>query len=141
MDEGLAGSIADEFAPLQTSEAVGAVADMDAYVPAAALPEVQPEPIAPAAEPQVAERAPQETATSPSPEAATELEKHAPRRSTVREKVSFLSNPSSEAPAPVVDAAPIPSAPAPAEPAPEAPQEAPPPRRAGWWSRRFGSSE
>jgi ribonuclease E len=142
MDEGLAGSIADELAPLQTSEAVGAVADLDAYVvPAAALPEVQPEPIAPAAEPQVAERAPQETATPPSPEAATESEKHAPRRSTVREKVSFLSNPSSEAPAPVVDAAPIPSAPAPAEPAPEAPQEAPPPRRAGWWSRRFGSSE
>jgi len=139
MDEGLAGSIADELASLQTSEAVGAVADLDAYVPAAALPEVQPEPIAPAAEPQVAERASEETATPPSPEAATESEKHAPRRSTVREKVSFLSNPSSEA-APVVDSAPVPSAPAPAEPAPEAPREAPP-RRAGWWSRRFGSSE
>jgi len=139
MDEGLAGSIADELASLQTSEAVGAVADLDAYVPAAALPEVQPEPIAPAAEPQVAERASEETATPPSPEAATESEKHAPRRSTVRKKVSFLSNPSSEA-APVVDAAPVPSAPAPAEPAPEAPREAPP-RRAGWWSRRFGSSE
>jgi len=70
-------------------------------------------------------------------------EKAARRRSTVREKVSFLSSSPSE-PATPVAAAPEPatqSEPAP-EPAPEAATETPAaPRRAGWWSRRFGGGE
>jgi ribonuclease E len=61
----------------------------------------------------------------------------------VREKVSFLTSAQSE-PAPAVshsEAEPAtPPAPAPAEPAPAAAEEAAP-RKAGWWSRRFGGGE
>ncbi|HZC98099.1 MAG TPA: hypothetical protein VE267_18615, partial [Bradyrhizobium sp.] len=63
------------------------------------------------------------------------------RRSTVREKVSFLTSAQPETAPSVSDSAPeqvIPAAPT--EPAPEAASEAQP-RKAGWWSRRFGSSE
>ncbi|WP_024509793.1 ribonuclease E/G [Bradyrhizobium sp. ARR65] len=159
-DDGLAGSIADELVPPPDSEAVNAVADFDSGTSPATLPEAQPGPIAPAPEPQPApEPAAQEVASAPtaeaSPERAAEPEKHVPRRSTVREKVTFLSAagpgeaeqaPAAEsAPAPVSQAEPAPSpepAPAaPAAPAAEAPTEAAPPRRAGWWSRRFGRSE
>jgi ribonuclease E len=59
----------------------------------------------------------------------------------VREKVSFVVNaPPADAPA----MAPVNSQP---EPAPAVEQPAPaaasddPPRRAGWWSRRFGNGE
>jgi len=70
-------------------------------------------------------------------------EKAARRRSTVREKVSFLSSSPSEPAAPVAQAAEPVAPPAPApEPAPEAASETPAaPRRAGWWSRRFGGGE
>ena len=65
------------------------------------------------------------------------------RRSTVREKVSFVSSAPAE-PAPSMShsaAEPVaPPAPAPSEPAPAASDEAAP-RKAGWWSRRFGSGE
>jgi ribonuclease E len=61
----------------------------------------------------------------------------------VREKVSFMSTAQAE-PAPSVShSAPEPMAepaPAPAEPTPAATSEAAP-RKAGWWSRRFGSGE
>ena len=76
--------------------------------------------------------APEETAVEADPAAAR-------RRSTVREKVSFMSSAQAE-PAPTVShSAPEPmTAPAP-EPAPETTSEAP--RKAGWWSRRFGNGE
>ncbi|MDE2063217.1 MAG: hypothetical protein KGJ00_12490, partial [Bradyrhizobium sp.] len=70
---------------------------------------------------------------------ATEADKSARRRSTVREKVSFASHSPSE-PNGTAHSQPEPSASAetPAEAAaPEATTEAAP-RRAGWWSRRFG---
>ncbi|TAI61387.1 hypothetical protein, partial [Bradyrhizobium sp. Leo170] len=75
-------------------------------------------------------------------EPAQENDRAMRRRSTVREKVSFSSQPE---PAPVVvqsESEPIPPAePAPAavaEPAPAATTTEASPRKAGWWSRRFG---
>jgi ribonuclease E len=144
VDDGLAGSIADELGPRSDSEATEAVADFDSGSPEQAPPLLlQPEP-APApqpAQPQPAERAQPETVTaSAHEETAHEAERAAARRrSTVREKVSFLTSPQPEAappPAPVVHSQPEP-APAPAESAPAAASEAQP-RKAGWWSRRFG---
>ena len=136
MDDGLAGSVADEFAPPAASEAEGAVADLDGVSATSSPPLVQPEPVAPAVEPQLADRGPQDT-TSPAPEAAThESEKASPRRSTVREKVSFISD--AQAAAAPVHVSPPEHAP-PAEPGPPAaePANEAAPRRAGWWSRRF----
>ena len=62
------------------------------------------------------------------------------RRSTVREKVSFLSTAQPEAPAPVAPSQPEPPAPAPAQSAAETTTDTQP-RKAGWWSRRFGGGE
>ncbi len=65
-------------------------------------------------------------------------DKAARRRSTVREKVSFLSSSPSRARALAAQASEPVAAPAP-EPAPQETSETPAaPRRAGWWSRRFG---
>ncbi|MCA1452054.1 Rne/Rng family ribonuclease [Bradyrhizobium sp. BRP22] len=147
-EEGLAASIADELGPLSELEATEAVADFDggSPEPAQALirpeqPEVQPEPVAepelhPAENPQ-----PEPVSVAAPEEPAQENDRAIRRRSTVREKVSFGSQPE---PTPVVvqsESEPIPSAePAPAavaEPAPAATTEAQP-RKAGWWSRRFG---
>jgi ribonuclease E len=78
------------------------------------------------------------------PETAQEAERAARRRSTVREKVSFLANAQPEAAtsAPIQSPSEPPEPPAPAapEPAPAASEDAQP-RRAGWWSRRFGGGE
>ncbi|MBR0705794.1 Rne/Rng family ribonuclease [Bradyrhizobium liaoningense] len=153
-EEGLAGSISDEFAASAPPEASDAVADFDGNDGEAAPSIAEAEP---AAEPQVTRYV-----TDPEPRAEVQAEapaqpepavaaadeepaddKTARRRSTVREKVSFLSSSTSE-PATPVAAAPEPVAPpAPApEPAPEAATETPAaPRRAGWWSRRFGGGE
>ena len=133
VEAGQAGSIADELAPPPAPEAAEAVADFDSgHPPAPALPEVQPEPIATAPEAQHVE--PPQAAAVSEPPAEMEHEKPAPRRSTVREKVSFGSGsaPTTEAPAPVAHSAPEPT-PAPAPETSEAQ-----PRKAGWWSRRFG---
>ncbi|MFH0299901.1 Rne/Rng family ribonuclease [Bradyrhizobium sp. 31Argb] len=150
-DEGLAASIADELGPRAEPEAADAVADFDGGSPEPAQTLVQPEPVA---EPefelelQPAESPPPQpepvSVAAPAPEAeepAQENDRAMRRRSTVREKVSFASQPE---PAPVVvqsESEPIPPAePAPAavaEPAPAATTEASP-RKAGWWSRRFG---
>jgi ribonuclease E len=75
-------------------------------------------------------------------EAAHEHDKASRRRSTVREKVSFMTSPGEPA-APLAEATPADVAPPPApEPAPEAAGETPAqPRRAGWWSRRFGGGQ
>jgi ribonuclease E len=146
-DDGLAGSIADELAPPASPEAVNAAADFDDASATPTLPEVQPEPIAPAAEPhgvddqpaQAATSAPlTETASAAEPELAEpeHSEKAGPRRSTVREKVTFLSDTQPVvAPESAQPAASEPASPATgAEPAGETSA----PRRAGWWSRRFG---
>lgn len=151
-EEGLAGSIGDELGGNPPSEATDAVADFDSSgsetAPSIAHSEraapvepqmSQPEPYAPA---------PVETPVQPAPPSAAVVEeesaaddKAARRRSTVREKVSFLSSSPSE-PATPVAAGPEPGAPPAPEPAPEAASETPAaPRRAGWWSRRFGGGE
>jgi ribonuclease E len=159
-EDGLAGSIADELGPTTAPEALDAVADLDSvphgFMPEPALPVIQPESIAPQAAPHEADRHQPETASVAAPEAAVhketqeaahESDKAARRRSTVREKVSFLADappaaaPShaAEAVADQVHAEPV-AAPAPAQPATEATTEAQP-RKAGWWSRRFGNGE
>jgi len=135
----LAGSIADELAPPAASEAADAVADFDSNASSPILPGVQPEPIAPASESQpFAEQPVQQAGGATPPEQPEEPAKPAPRRSTVREKVTPLSEARLEpAPAPESHS---PAEPAPpAEPTPEPGREEP--RRAGWWSRRFGSRE
>jgi ribonuclease E len=134
---GLADSIADELGPASEPEVTEAVADFDSAPP---LSEQQtrvdgnePQPRAEPSQPLQAE-----AAISPvqADEAPAESEKIARRRSTVREKVSFASQPD---PVPAVQASPEPPAAAePAQPAEEA-AEASQPRRAGWWSRRFGN--
>src|SRR6266478_2398919 len=156
-EDGLAGSIADELGPTPVSEATDAVADFDGYSGEPSLPVVQPESILPAVQPEAIapppERQPadhgqqdQQEASRPfvQEDTAQEAERAARRRSTVREKVSFLVEARPDpAPAPVNHNPPQPSvAAAPAQPAPE-PEAADDgqPRRAGWWSRRFGSGE
>lgn len=149
LEDGLAGSIADELGPPPASEVTGAVADFDggASEPAPSLvqADVQPEPVSQPAEMQpVPDAQPEPVASAPAPvaeETAQENERAAARRrSTVREKVSFMTSapaepvPSQSAPEPVAT-----PAPAPAEPAPVTAEEAP--RKAGWWSRRFGGGE
>jgi ribonuclease E len=143
-EDGLAGSIADELGPTPAPEATNAVADFDGYTPPpeTALPVVQPESIAPRPEPQpTADHAHQETRASTNEETTQDAERAAARRrSTVREKVSFMTSAQPEATAPVTHSQPEPSAaPAPAEPASETTDTQP--RRAGWWSRRFGNGE
>jgi ribonuclease E len=147
-EDGLAGSIADELGPTSAPEATSAVADFDSYSSEpVALPEAQPESIAPAPEQAPAEQAPAEQAqpepvpVSADTETAHEAERSARRRSTVREKVSFTVHAQPEA-APVSNNQPEPSAPAAAEPAAgETTTEVTQPRKAGWWSRRFGGGE
>jgi ribonuclease E len=142
-EDGLVGSIADELGPTSAPEASGAVADFDGYQPEQApLPVIQPESVAQVPEQQPADQPQTEPArTSSETETAQEAERAARRRSTVREKVSFLANAQPEAATSApVQSLPEPSAPAAPEPAPAASDESQP-RRAGWWSRRFGGGE
>jgi len=140
-EDGLAGSITDELGPRSDPEAINAVADFDGRPSEPYRPVVQPEFIAPP-EQQHADRDQPEPVPAPAvAETAQEAERAARRRSTVREKVSFLVDAQPAAATPVSQSRPEPSAaPAPAEPAPEATNDSQP-RRAGWWSRRFGSGE
>jgi ribonuclease E len=145
--EGLAGSIADEIGVMNgTPEASEAIADFDGLRAEASPSIAQSES---AAQPSVLrdeEPAPAPTEVQapaePAPAAeAEEADKAARRRSTVREKVSFLSGGQAEPAAPAAGA-PMDTATTPAEPAAEAASETPAqPRRAGWWSRRFGGGE
>jgi ribonuclease E len=152
LEDGLAGSIADELGPTPAPEVTSAVAAFDDSTaePAPSLVQTNaaPEPAMQPAEMQPAaydRSEPAESAPAPAvDEAGQEAERAAARRrSTVREKVSFgTSAPAEPAPsishsAPEPDIAP---APAPSEPVPAASAEAAP-RKAGWWSRRFGSGE
>ncbi len=151
-EEGQAASIADELAPPSPPEVIEAVADFDGVSAADADPDVvndmpapnaiaandQPAAIFAATEPS-APTAPTQDAVAA--DAAADSEKAVRRRSTVREKVSFAS---SDAPTAPQITEPAQAAPAPAEqPAPTDPESVAeasnaPPRRAGWWSRRFG---
>jgi ribonuclease E len=145
-EDGLAGSIADELGPTSVPEATSAVADFDSISPEPSLPVVQPESIAPPAEQQHADRGPQDTTSAfAQEETAQEAERAARRRSTVREKVSFVVDAPPAAATPVEQSQPEPHhqaepPPAPARPASETTSETQP-RRAGWWSRRFGNGE
>jgi ribonuclease E len=150
-EEGLAGSIGDELGGNPPPEATDAVADFDSTGSEAAPSIAQSEHIAPvepqASQPEPQFEAPVQAPVEPAPSAAVVEEepaadeKAARRRSTVREKVSFLSSSASE-PASPVAASPEPAAPPAPEPTPEAATETPAaPRRAGWWSRRFGGGE
>ncbi|WP_213288613.1 Rne/Rng family ribonuclease [Bradyrhizobium sp. sGM-13] len=152
LEDGLAGSIADELGPPPVPEATSAVADFEGAssepAPSLVQADTQPEPVSPPAEMQpAADAQPEPVASAPAPtaeETRQEAERAAARRrSTVREKVSFLTSAPTE-PAPAASQnAPEPvahPAPAPAEPAPASSGEAAP-RKAGWWSRRFGSGE
>jgi ribonuclease E len=138
-EDGLAGSIADELEPTSAPEAANAVADFDGAPAEPYLPTIQPETIAPPTEPQPADHGQPEPAhDSAFEESAQETEKAAARRrSTVREKVSFLVDSAPAAAAPADHNQPEPPAAAPAQPAPEATEDNQP-RKAGWWSRRFG---
>lgn len=153
-EEGLAGSIGDELAANAPPEASDAVADLDSFggeaAPSIAQAEhaAEPQVIQPEAHAEVQAEAPTQpeaapAAAAPAVEEEPADDKAARRRSTVREKVSFLLNSQPEPATPLAQAtepaAPPPPAPA---PAPEAANETPAaPRRAGWWSRRFGGGE
>jgi ribonuclease E len=142
-EDGLAGSIEDELRPASVPEATSAVADFDGNPLEPQLPVAQPESIAPPPEPEQAERGQPEAAPAPTEaeETAQDVERAARRRSTVREKVSFLIDAQPPAaPAPVSQSQPAEPAPAPAQPAAETTEKVQP-RRAGWWSRRFGNGE
>jgi ribonuclease E len=143
LEDGLAGSIVDEFRPASLSEATSAVADFDGGPAESPAPDIQPQSIAPTPEPQPAERAQQQPAAAPTQEeTAQEAERAARRRSTVREKVSFLVDAQRDVAPPVNPSQPEPPAPSPpaAQPASEVTTDTQP-RRAGWWSRRFGGGE
>lgn len=141
-EDGLVGSIADELGPTSVPEATDAVADFDGASPEPAPSLLQPEP---AAQPrhfepvEQAEPQPEPVSASAPEETSQDAERAAARRrSTVREKVSFVtSSAAPEAAAPAAHSQPEPSPAPSAEPAPEATTDAGP-RKAGWWSRRFG---
>ena len=137
----------DELGPTSPPEVTSAVADFDGYSAEPSLPVLQPESIAPRPEQQPADRNHQEPAREEPARPATETETAqeaeraaARRRSTVREKVSFLVNAQPDAVTPVNHSPPEPpAAPAPAESDSQTTDSQP--RRAGWWSRRFGNGE
>jgi ribonuclease E len=140
-EDGLAGSIADELGPTSVPESTSAVADFDGYAPEPYRP--APEPVASQPELQHADQGQQEAPRAPAPaqdENAQDAERAAARRrSTVREKVSFMTAAQPEAQASVAPAPVQPQSPEPApQPAPE-PAASEQPRRAGWWSRAFGN--
>jgi ribonuclease E len=139
-EDGLAGSIADELGPASAPEVATAVADFDSNPSQHSVPAPEPQPVAPPTEHRQPDRDEPRPARTSEPENAHESEKASRRRSTVREKVSFLPEPQSAA-VPSTSQTSEPSSPAPAQPsAAETASEAQP-RRAGWWSRRFGSGE
>ncbi|CAL77293.1 putative ribonuclease E [Bradyrhizobium sp. ORS 278] len=158
-DEGLAGSIGDDLAPASVSEAEAAVADFDGngnihhhdepaqpatLTHAVAVTEAE-ETVATAAAPQAP--APAAEVPAQEPEAPKADSEKTPRRSTVREKVSFVTEPKPDSVATAVNVAessPAPAVPSPApEPVATESSSEPPaaPRRAGWWSRRFGGGQ
>ena len=142
LEDGLPGSIADDLGPASAPEVSGAVADFDENPSRRSVPISEPQSAVPTPEQQPADRDYQQPERPSEPESAHEAER-ARRRSTVREKVSFLGdNQSATAPAPSTSQPSEPSPPpAPAERSLSETASEAQPRRAGWWSRRFGSGE
>ena len=147
--DGLAGSIVDELRPASAPEAAEAVADFEGVLSEPQRPESEPEPIVPTPDPHPAadrnqpQYLPEAGRVSAELETAQETERAAARRrSTVREKVSSLAGASP-------DAATTPTSVGGSQPAPTTtpdssaaePTSDTQPRRAGWWSRRFGGGE
>ena len=137
-EEGSVAALVAELAEPAEIEITDAVADLDR--PAPQQIEISSPNDTPPAAP--AEAAPVAAAEAPATpevkeEAAAESAEPTRRRSTVREKVVFASSdePSS---APAQTQAPAAAEPAPAEPAATTETSPDAPRRAGWWSRRFG---
>lgn len=126
-EEGLAAAIADDLEPFSPSESAEAAADLDGAPVLAQNPVHTQDTVRVQDNIQVQ---PEQDAVAPEPDKAVR------RRSTVREKVSFLFGeaPSEPSPAPVVNEAPIASQ----EPQQNTQTTEPDgsPRRAGWWSRR-----
>jgi ribonuclease E len=143
-EEGLAGSITDEFAPIQTPEVTSAVADFDGYPPQPQAPRPEHAMNAPpSVEESATEHPAPQTSVANEAEAAAQEDRAARRRSTVREKVSFAASSTGDSPASAPHQAPPATAHSEtaSEPAREDANEAAQPRRAGWWSRRFGGGE
>lgn len=136
-EEGSVAAITDDLNETPEPEAAEAAADLDRPATRQVEISVPDETPSETAQPAPAETVAQEPAAEPAAESAESKR----RRSTVREKVSFApadSETASPAPAP---AQPEPAAvPAASETvaAPESVPVAEQPRRAGWWSRRFG---
>jgi len=140
-EDGLAGSIMDELGPASPPEVSSAVADFDGNPNQAEppLPVIQHETIAPPQQQPADRTQPEPARAATEAETAQEAERVAARRrSTVREKVSFLVEAQPAAPGPVSHAPAAETAPA-AEPAETTGDSQP--RKAGWWSRRFGNGE
>jgi ribonuclease E len=141
-EDGLVGSIADELGPTSAPEVASAVADFDGVSPEPAPSFAQPEPAWRPAEPTPAAYArPESTepalAAPTAEDTAQEADRAAARRrSTVREKVSFMTSAPAEQASSVVQSSPEPVV----SPAPDS-TDAAAPRKAGWWSRRFGNAE
>jgi ribonuclease E len=143
-EEGSVAALVAEFAEPAELEITDAVADLDrpsAHVDSIATEidqarAYEQQPAAPAEAAPV--RAEVYEAPPVKPEAVAEASEPTRRRSTVREKVSFVtdSEPAAaqSAPAGAHEAASNTSTATPESAAPEAPE----PRKAGWWSRRFG---
>jgi ribonuclease E len=144
-EEGLAASVSDEVeAQFESPEAAVGVPDLDRppFEQVGSEPQPEPEPAA-APVPVHHERQVEHAAAAPEQPSAEHdaAQEKAQRRSTVRERVSFVTDT-----APATSAEPV-HAPQ-AEPAPPSQQAEPvgsaatssdgAPRRAGWWSRRFG---
>jgi ribonuclease E len=140
-EEGLAGSIGDELSTNPPPEASDAVADFDGADSEVAPSIAHTEHADEIGQPEPAQPEPVPAATTEEPAD----DKAARRRSTVREKVSFMPSIPADPATPVASAPEHVASPAPApepEPAPETASETPTaPRRAGWWSRRFGGGE
>jgi len=137
-EDGLAGSISDELGPVPAPEAASAVADFDGVSSEPSPSSAEYTPPARPVEPPAAVQPPAPALTEAEAQ-AQESEKAARRRSTVREKVSFGAGSQAEPVAPSYHQPQAAATPAEAhsEPASETTTEAQP-RRAGWWSRRFG---
>lgn len=137
MEDGLAGSIIDELKPTSAPEAASAVSDFDGNPPESSLRVVQTKSLASQIDQEVTRRASEA-------EISQEAERVAPRRrSTVREKVSLLTNIQPTETSSVsygLAAEPPVASTAPAQSASEAPAQTQP-RRPGWWSRHFGNRE
>jgi ribonuclease E len=144
-EDGPAEPFADEFTPVPISESGTALADVTGFAPETDRPATPPEALAlQPDQPQPDQRHEEVAPASTQVDGASESERAARRRSTVREKVSFVleAQPAAAPPAASAGSQPEPPVPAPETQAPA--QQAgvdTQPRRAGWWSRRFGGGE